>query len=178
MAVAWITTRYLPERREQAAEPSYVNSVEVERILDLLGEFENALDSGEEKVTVQILSGYAAQAQLLERSIDRARHGFPHLIIECNTIHTVQGREADLVVLSVTRSNSDLRAGFLKELALTNVALSRARETLVIVGDDEFVRRAPGAEPLQRVLRHIEKYPDECVLRSFDPPDGPKGFHR
>jgi superfamily I DNA and/or RNA helicase len=69
------------------------------------------------------------------------------------------------VIFSVTRSNDQEKAGFLNELSRINVALSRARELLIIVGDDDFVRRAPGAEPLQRVLRHIDEHPDECRLR-------------
>lgn len=176
-AVAWITTRYLPERGDQRDESSYVNPTEVEKILDLLGEFETAVEGVETPVKVQILSGYAAQVRLLQSFVDRSRYSMPHLSIECSTIDTVQGREADLVIFSVTRSNRDYRAGFLGELARINVALSRARETLVIVGDDEFVRRADGAEPLHRVLRHIEAHPDDCVFQSFDAPGALKGTH-
>jgi serine/threonine protein kinase/superfamily I DNA/RNA helicase len=177
-AVTWVTTRYLEDRREERAEESFVNPVEVDRILDLLSEFEEAVNDSEEPVSVLLLSGYSAQVRLLERSIDRSQNSFPRLDVKCSTIDTVQGREADVVIFSVTRSNATEKAGFLAEFARINVALSRAREALVIVGDDEFVRRVPGAEPLRRALLHIERYPADCVFQSFDPPGSRKGSRR
>jgi AAA domain len=178
-AVAWITTRYLAERREEHADQSYVNPLEVDKILDLLGELQEAVDDpDDEKVGVQLLSGYSAQVQLMRRQVDRSRHSFPHLEIECNTIDTIQGREADVVIFSVTRSNEDRRAGFLGEIARINVALSRAREVLIIVGDDEFVRQSNGADSLLRVLRYIDQHPEECCSRAFDAPGAMKGGHR
>jgi len=144
-----------------------------------LDEIEQAVcDPDDEKTSVQLLSGYSAQVQLLRRQVDGSRHSFPHLDIECSTIDTVQGREAAVVIFSVTRSNDDQRTGFLGEIARINVALSRACELLIIVGDDEFVRRATGAEPLCRVLHHIDQHPEECNLRAFDLPGEVKGGHR
>ncbi len=180
-SVTWVTTRYLDDRQEKREEESFVNSAEVDRILHLLGEFEEAIDDPDdpdEKVSVQLLSGYSAQVRLLKRSIDHSQRSFPHLEVECSTIDTVQGREADVVIFSVTRSNEIEKAGFLREFARINVALSRAREALVIVGDDEFVRRVPGAEPLRRVLLHLEQFPEECALQAFDPPGHGKGVRR
>jgi hypothetical protein len=176
--VTWITTRYLEDRREERAEESFVNSAEVDRILDLLSEFEEAINDSDERVSVQLLSGYSAQVRLLERSMDRSQHSFPHLDVECSTIDTVQGREAEIVIFSVTRSNESQKVGFLAEFARINVALSRSRETLIIIGDDEFVRRVPGAEPLRRALLHIEQHPDECLFQAFDPPGHGKGVRR
>jgi serine/threonine protein kinase len=176
--VAWVTTRYLDGRREEKAEGSFVNPVEVDRILDLLEDFEESVADSDDRVTVQLLSGYSAQVRHLQRTIDRCCDSYPHLEIECSTIDTVQGREADIVIFSVTRSNEADRAGFLGEFARINVALSRARETLVIVGDDEFVRRAPGAEPLRKALNHIEQHPEDCVFQAFDPPGHGKGVRR
>jgi superfamily I DNA and/or RNA helicase len=92
------------------------------------------------------------------------RHRLDRLDIACSTVDSVQGREAEVVIFSVTRSNEDSRVGFLREFERVNVALSRARELLIVVGDDEFVRQAPGAEPLLRVLRHIEANPEDCIL--------------
>ena len=177
-AVTWISTRYLDDRREERAEESFVNSAEVDRILDLLTEIEEAVFDSDDRVSVRLLSGYSAQVRLLDRAIDRSQHSFPHLEVECSTIDTVQGREADVVIFSVTRSNEAERAGFLGEFARINVALSRARELLVIVGDDEFVRRAPGAKPLREALLHIEQYPEECAFQTFDPPGQGKGVRR
>jgi serine/threonine protein kinase len=178
-AVTWITTRYVADRREERAQNSFVNPLEVDRIVDLLEELQEAAAQRDDgKVSIQLLSGYSAQVQLMNRQVDQSRHLFPDLEIECNTIDTVQGREADVIILSVTRSNEDLRTGFLGEITRINVGLSRARDLLIIVGDDEFVRRATGAEPLCRALRYIDQHSDDCGFQAFDPPGAPKGVHR
>ena len=176
-AVSWLSTRYLDRRKEEEAGTSFVNPEEVARILDLLSEFNEAIDALDEPVSVQLLSGYACRYDF-KHSLDGSRHHLDRLSVECNTIDTVQGREADIVVFSVTRSNDRDFAGFLSDFARINVALSRAREVLVLVGDDDFVRRARGAGPLLRVLRHIDQNPDECNLQAYDAPGQPKGSRR
>jgi superfamily I DNA and/or RNA helicase len=165
-AVAWISTTKRADRRE-SEDSRYINMAEVQIVLDTLDKFSKAIkrQDPERVVTVLVLSAYNQQVRFLENQIRTCIPGFPHLSIECSTVDSIQGQEADVVFFSVTRSNPHHSAGFLKELARTNVALSRAREQLVIVGDDEFVRRAPNAEPLRRVFRHIEASPDECAIK-------------
>lgn len=174
-AVSWISTRNLRNRGEQRAGTSFVNPEEAVKICDLLLDLDDLLDEDESKPgrSVLVLSGYAAQVQYLNRRIAHIRPQLRHLIPECCTIDRVQGREADAVFFSVTRSNQDSRSGFLRELERINVALSRALDLLVIVGDDEFVQRAPQAQPLQRVLEHIRKWPSECFIAPFEEQSGP-----
>jgi superfamily I DNA and/or RNA helicase len=164
-AVTWYTTRYEPNRQEERAGPSFVNSCEVQHVLRLVRNINAAVDDESCRLQVLLLSGYAAQIRLLEQSVNREASLLSRLAIECNTVDAVQGREADVVIFSVTRSNDEDKAGFLHELSRINVALSRAKELLIIVGDDEFVRRARGAEPLQKVLDHIERNPEDCHMR-------------
>lgn len=164
----WISTHLLQQRMEQRARDSFVNPCEAEKVLDLLGDFEHALRDTERKVHVLCLSGYAAQVRLMEQSVVRESHLFPHLDIECRTVDAVQGREADVVVFSVTRSNTRFKAGFLGELRRINVALSRAREVLAIVGDADFVRRTEGLEALQRVFSHLQGERPGCGVQQFE----------
>ena len=111
---------------------------------------------------VLILSGYYPQVRLLQSRINQVARDIHILKIECSTIDQAQGREADIVVLSLTRSNRNSKVGFLRELERVNVAVSRARELLYIVGDDRFILRADNAESLQKVLGHIRKTSDDC----------------
>jgi superfamily I DNA and/or RNA helicase len=165
-----MSTRRLADKTEQLAGTSYVNSSEASRICDLLLKTDYHLKQGKQKrYSVLVLSGYAAQVHHLERRITQIRHQVRYLDIECCTIDRVQGREADAVFFSLTRSNAERTVGFLRALERMNVALSRARNLLFIVGDDDFVERAAEAEPMQRVLSHIRRWPSECFLGAFEP---------
>ena len=176
-AVNWFSTRELKQRREERAGTSFVNSEEASRICDLLHDVDVQLDDDVDgKVRkALVLSGYGAQVQHLSRRVNSIRSDLKHIEVECCTVDRVQGREADIVFFSVTRSNADRRAGFLRALERVNVALSRALDLLVIVGDDEFVQSAPQAEPLQRVLSHIRKWPSECFMAILHDQDGSAG---
>jgi superfamily I DNA and/or RNA helicase len=55
--------------------------------------------------------------------------------IEINTVDSFQGREKDIILLSMTRSNEDGEIGFLKDYRRMNVSLTRARNILVVIGD-------------------------------------------
>jgi superfamily I DNA and/or RNA helicase len=85
-------------------------------------------------------------------------------VIEWNTVDSVQGREADVAIYSVTRSNKSGKIGFLKETSRLNVALSRGRQNLVLVGDSLFLRNTSGENPFKRVLEYIEQHPDDCGI--------------
>ena len=71
-------------------------------------------------------------------------------------VDSFQGQERDVIIYSVTRSNRDNQLGFLRAEERINVALSRGRDALVIVGDARFCRRArEGRNPFAVVLEHI-----------------------
>ena len=70
---------------------------------------------------------------------------------------------------SITRSNNAGNLGFLKSEERVNVALSRARDALVIVGDSEFISDIHrGTNPLGAVLRFIRATPESCGLELMD----------
>jgi superfamily I DNA and/or RNA helicase len=104
-------------------------------------------------VEVLVLSGYAQQCIEIERVLRGLR--LDHLAVQVKTVDAVQGRESDVVIFSVTRSNLAGELGFLAEQfqGRLNVALSRAREVLWIVGDSDFCAAEEG--PLKKALHHI-----------------------
>jgi hypothetical protein len=171
-SLCWLSTHLLPDRAEERSGTSFVNPCEVQRVLDILGDLQHALDGSDRKVDVLCISGYGAQVSSIERHLHTERPNFPNLHIECNTVDAVQGREASVVIFSVVRSNSMGSGGFLREFRRVNVALSRAKDVLAIVGDHGFVERANDLGPLQRVLGHILKSPDGVQIQSFEPKDG------
>jgi superfamily I DNA and/or RNA helicase len=66
-------------------------------------------------------------------------------------------------VYSVTRSNKEGKVGFLRDAARLNVALSRGRVGLVLVGDHHFCRTSQN-NPLYRVLDYVERHTENCAL--------------
>jgi hypothetical protein len=81
-----------------------------------------------------------------------------------SVIDRVQGREADVVLFSVTRSNRDSELGFLSNNARINVALSRARDLLCIIGDAPFVRGGRDDVGLKRVLDYVNDHTASCCI--------------
>lgn len=174
-AVTWLTTASLPDRNEQATHPSYNNACEVSLIIQLLRKLNRAAleaqpgaSETQSKYKVAILTGYTAQRKLINQRLNSELKNLPALQIECNTVDAFQGREADIAIYSVTRSNNKGELGFLKQRERLNVALSRGRIGLVIVGDHYFCSTA-AHNPLSEVLKHIERHPESCCLTEAKP---------
>ena len=162
--VAWLTSAHLPTRYEQRMHFSFENEAETKIIVRLLGQMDKVLRDAAVSRTVGILTGYGAQLQKLKRDIAPLMDSWTNLKIEVNTVDAFQGREAEVAIYSVTRSNDQGTIGFLRDLRRLNVALSRGRKLLVIVGDHVFAGSAAGENPFRRVVRHIESHPAECVI--------------
>ena len=63
--------------------------------------------------------------------------------ISVNTVDGFQGQERDIIVISLVRSNDDGQIGFLRDLRRMNVAITRARMKLIILGDRQTMTRHP-----------------------------------
>lgn len=101
----------------------YIRRISISRILD-------------ERIDIGIISPYKAQVQYLRRKVRSSNFLRPlrHLI----TVHTVdgfQGQERDVIFISLVRANEDGQIGFLNDLRRMNVAITRARMKLVVLGD-------------------------------------------
>jgi hypothetical protein len=173
--VLWLDTKPLGERRREDAGGdgghSFANRTEAEVVVDRLRAIDGAVANGvlripedRARLEVLVIAPYRSQVEELRRRLAFLRP--KHLDCEVQSVDAVQGREADLTVFSVTRSNAAGRFGFLGNAywRRINVALSRARFGLTIVGDAEFCRSAPGA--LRLVLDHIKTHPEACELRA------------
>lgn len=163
--VVWLTTARKANRGElAAAASSCLNRLEVRTISELLGKLESCAATADRTYTVGVLAPYGAQKQALERALATRIDSGGRLRLECNTVDAFQGREVDIALFSVTRSNTKRKLGFLDEFRRLNVALSRAREYLVIVGDHQFCLTAAEPNPLRPVLAHIRANPKECAM--------------
>lgn len=86
--------------------------------------------------TIGIISPYRQQIVLLKEQMQHAAHLKSYANrITINTIDSFQGQERDIIYISMTRSNADSRIGFLSDIRRMNVAMTRARKKLIVIGD-------------------------------------------
>ena len=97
-----------------------------------------------ERLDVGIISPYRAQVQLLRRLIRKREFFKPfRTLISVNTVDGFQGQERDIIIISLVRSNDEGQIGFLRDLRRMNVAITRARMKLIILGDRSTLCRHP-----------------------------------
>jgi superfamily I DNA and/or RNA helicase len=94
--------------------------------------------------SIAIISPYKQQIDTLKEQFQ----GSPELQayehkIAINTIDSFQGQERDIVYISMTRSNADNKIGFLQDIRRMNVAMTRARKKLVVIGDSATLSQLP-----------------------------------
>lgn len=177
-SVRWISTQAFSdrfERRAGAGAVSFSNPREAAAIavyLEALGgraEWfrQHGRTREKDRIKVLALAGYRPQVTEIERHIQARRRIRELLDVEVNTIDAAQGREADVVVFSVTRSNRSEQLGFMSSEARVNVAVSRGRYGLIVFGDAPFA--ASQAGPLARVLDYMHADPD-CVVEVLEAP--------
>jgi superfamily I DNA and/or RNA helicase len=175
--VLWLDTGPLGSRRLEdqpaGAGTSYANRGEAQVVIDRLRILDRTIGKGlitpphnAQQLTVLLIAPYRSQVDELKRRLARAH--VDHLNVSVQSVDAVQGREADIAFFSVTRSNVSGVMGFLGPdyWRRINVALSRARYGLTIVGDAEFCRSAPGG--LKAVIEYIRTHPDDCELRAVE----------
>lgn len=98
----------------------------------------------DERIDVGIISPYRAQVQYLRHLIKKTDFYKPfRKIIAVNTVDGFQGQERDIIVISMVRSNEEGQIGFLRDLRRMNVAITRARMKLIILGDSATLTRHP-----------------------------------
>lgn len=168
--VTWIDTSQAANRRETVPESGIgrFNKYECEIVNRLLRKLNKHLarrdpERKAARVTVAVITGYMDQVRMLERTMRPRSPGWTHLDIMLNTVDAFQGRQADMVVYSIARSNPFNHLGFLDQPPRLNVALSRGKDALVIVGDRAFCRAIAGENPFREVIRWIGKA-DGCVV--------------
>ena len=166
--VTWLSTSALPNRGEVRRGVSYENVAEADVVARFLSRLESSVESPQQAVVVGVIAGYSAQVERLVTRIDPDNGEiWRGLRIEVATVDAFQGRECDVVIYSTVRSNKDRRIGFLRDYRRVNVALSRARQLLVIVGDNRMMEsaRVVGSDnPFAAVLSYMKSARDDCAV--------------
>ena len=98
----------------------------------------------DERLDVGIISPYRTQVQYLRRLLKKREFFKPYRsLISVNTVDGFQGQERDIILISLVRANDEGQIGFLRDLRRMNVAITRARMKLIILGDASTMTRHP-----------------------------------
>ncbi|MDY4174714.1 MAG: C-terminal helicase domain-containing protein, partial [Bacteroidales bacterium] len=112
----------------------------------------------DDRIDVGIISPYRMQTLLLRQMIASDSFFRPlRKAISINTVDGFQGQERDLVIVSLVRSNDNGQIGFLRDLRRMNVAMTRARHKLIIVGNIETLKHNPFYKKLHDHIKAVEE---------------------
>lgn len=143
------TSNLEPRYREEFVGESFgrINKAEAELTLLALEQYFEKIGKTRilnERLDVGVISPYRAQVQYLRRLLMKREYfkPFRHLIT-VNTVDGFQGQERDIILISLVRSNDEGQIGFLRDLRRMNVAITRARMKLIILGDAPTMTRHP-----------------------------------
>ena len=147
--------------KEQFVGESFgrINKAEAELTLLTLAEYFTKIGKQrvlEERIDVGIISPYRAQVQYLKKLIKKYEFFKPYRrLISVNTVDGFQGQERDVILISLVRSNDEGQIGFLKDLRRMNVAMTRARMKLIILGNKDTMTRHPFYKKLWEYVEAI-----------------------
>ena len=122
---------------------SFTNPGEAELIFKQLVSLSESFNSSH-IYSVAIISPYSQQIRLIQHEFnEQFSDGIPYLKVQIQTIDSFQGQERDIVFVSLVRSNDRNEIGFLKDYRRMNVAMTRAKFKLVMVGDSATLANDP-----------------------------------
>lgn len=142
--LSMIDTKMEMPERTRSGSTSKENPGEAVLAKELAEEY---LDLGLEATDIGIITPYKDQADLIEKKIVEEN-------LEIDTVDGFQGREKEVIILSLTRSNDEGFIGFLKDLRRLNVSLTRAKRKLIVLCDKSTLS---SNEVYDRLFHHIEK---------------------
>ena len=147
--------------KEQFVGESYgrINKAEAELTLLTLAEYFTKIGKQRvlgDSIDVGIISPYRAQVQYLKKLIKKYEFFKPYRrLISVNTVDGFQGQERDVILISLVRSNDEGQIGFLKDLRRMNVAMTRARMKLIILGNKDTMTQHPFYKKLWEYVEAI-----------------------
>ena len=158
--IEWKDTSALDEKEQFVGESfGRINKAEAELTLDTLQHYFESIGKQrllDERIDVGIISPYRAQVQYLRRQLMKREYFKPfRRLISVNTVDGFQGQERDVIVISLVRSNDEGQIGFLRDLRRMNVAITRARMKLIILGDSQTMTRHPFYRQLWQYIEQL-----------------------
>ncbi|KAM3576755.1 hypothetical protein VYU27_001350 [Nannochloropsis oceanica] len=129
------------EQRTNGNQTSYLNRKEADVLMEVLG---GVLRGGQVQSTdVGIVTPYSAQVKHVTELAQHRLRNFKPTELEIQSVDAYQGREKELILMSAVRSNGKGKVGFLGDWRRLNVAITRAKRGLIVLGDPRTLRHDP-----------------------------------
>ena len=135
--------------------PSYANKEEAALIIEYV---EGLLKKGLAPIQIAIITPYSYQVELLKSNIK-----YPG--IQVSSVDAFQGREKEVVIISLVRSNKEQNLGFLIEERRINVAITRARKQIVLICNTSTIKKDPF---LRNLIQYISTNGDVESISNLD----------
>lgn len=157
----WIDTAECDGKEEFVGENfGRINRAEAELTIQTLQQYLEKIGKQrilEESIDVGIISPYRAQVQLLRKELRKREFFRPYRhLLTVNTVDGFQGQERDIILISLVRSNDGGDIGFLRDLRRMNVAITRARMKLIILGSSETMTSHPFYKKLYEYVGQLK----------------------
>lgn len=166
--VSWIDTSD-SKVLETNIDKGVANEVEVNLLCSLLRQLvddEQAMaqlrqwNDKDTTPAIGVITGYRKQVELLQNRLESESWAVPiRSMMKIDTIDSYQGSENRIILLSLVRHNAEQKGGFMTDNARVNVALSRAKERLLIIGAGSMWQQVDSCKPLARVFDYIHRQP-------------------
>lgn len=156
----WVNTEGM-DCNEEFVSDSYgrVNKPEAELSINQLKAYIQRIGRErflEERIDVGVISPYKAQVQYLRQLLKRDAFFKPFRpLVTINTVDGFQGQERDVILISLVRANEEGQIGFLNDLRRMNVAITRARMKLIILGDASTLAKHPFYKRLYQYIQSL-----------------------
>ncbi|KAH9622535.1 hypothetical protein KSS87_017350 [Heliosperma pusillum] len=118
------------------------NMVEAAVVAKLLQNLYKIWRHSTERLAIGVVSPYSAQVVAIEELIGRRYEKLDNFVVKVKSVDGFQGGEEDIIILSTVRANNAGKVGFISDSQRTNVALTRARHCLWVLGNEKTLSRS------------------------------------
>lgn len=163
-AIVWINTSNCPDKGENEVSKTFRNELEANIVREQL-KLINKNSHGD--IEVGVITPYSAQKNFIRNEVMNINTNNIKGAVTINSVDAFQGGQKDVIIYSTVRSNTKNKIGFLKSEERLNVAFSRAKKLLIIIGDKEFLsRRNIKYNRFPEIIDYIEKN-EKCKVIDY-----------
>lgn len=163
-AIVWINTSNCPNKGENEVSKTFRNELEANIVREQLKLINK---NSHDDIEVGVITPYSAQKNFIKNEVMNINTNNIKGAVPINSVDAFQGGQKDVIIYSTVRSNTKNKIGFLKSEERLNVAFSRAKKLLIIIGDKEFLsRRNIKYNRFPEIIDYIEKN-EKCKVIDY-----------